>query len=275
MYGIPLLILILFIVIGMVTYYNSDIFDRFGVLVTVDVSGRRNVNESEILDEWLIAHFNSYSDIRFYFYRRFDEWDDKAKKVLAGVLLFRAHREEQYYALREQYSNKYYDFFYINTVRYQTRYKQVNYIKMPYSVPVENPPQSYSLVELKNVCKGLEASGFTLSRNKYFSKNQRSLMTPELKRQVKIRDNYTCQCCGKYMPDEVGLHIDHITPVSRGGKSILSNFDDYGILIHRAFQEILYLAENKAWLCTSASLGLEVLPFCVSFLYDFLHESTP
>ena len=57
MYGIPLLILILFIVIGMVTYYNSDIFDRFGVLVTVDVSGRRNVNEAEILDEWLIAHF--------------------------------------------------------------------------------------------------------------------------------------------------------------------------------------------------------------------------
>lgn len=88
MYGIPLLILILFIVIGMVTYYNSDIFDRFGVLVTVDVSGRRNVNEAEILDEWLIAHFNSYSDVRSYFYRRFDEWDNKAKKVLVGVLLF-------------------------------------------------------------------------------------------------------------------------------------------------------------------------------------------
>lgn len=48
-------------------------------------------------------------------------------------------------------------------------------------------------------------------------------MTPELKQQVKIRDNYTCQCCGKYMPDEVGLHIDHIVPVSRGGKSIISN----------------------------------------------------
>lgn len=37
------------------------------------------------------------------------------------------------------------------------------------------------------------------------------------------RDNYTCQICGKYMPDEVGLHIDHIIPVSKGGKSIASN----------------------------------------------------
>lgn len=153
MYGVLFLILVLFIVIGMITYYYSDIFDRFGVFVTVDVSGRRNVNEAEILDEWLIAHFNSYSDIRSYFYKRFDVWDDKAKKVLSGVLLFRVHREEQYYALREHYSNKYYDFFQINTVCYQTRYKQVNYIKIPYSVPVENPPQSYSLVELKMFAK--------------------------------------------------------------------------------------------------------------------------
>ena len=114
-------------------------------------------------------------------------------------------------------------FFHINTVRYQTRYRQENYVRSSYKVPVYSFSQSYSLVELRKVCKGLALSNFTLSRNKYFSKNQRSLMTPELKRQVKIRDNYTCQCCGKYMPDEVGLHIDHITPVSRGGKSILSN----------------------------------------------------
>lgn len=114
-------------------------------------------------------------------------------------------------------------FFHINTVRYQTRYRQENYVRSSYKVPVYSFSQSYSLVELRKVCKGLALSNFTLSRNKYFSKNQRSLMTPELKRQVKIRDNYTCQCCGKYMPDEVGLHIDHIVPVSRGGKSILSN----------------------------------------------------
>lgn len=218
-----LLILTLLIVVGLMVYYHHTIFDSFGVFVSVDVSGRRNVNEAEILDEWLIAHFNGYSDIRSYFYRKFDEWDDNAKKVLSGVLLFKKHREEQYYVLRENFSNKYYDFFHINAFRYQTRYKQENYVKTPYSVPVESFPRSYSLVELRNVCKDLEASGFTLSRNKYFSKNQRSLMTPELKRQVKIRDNYTCQCCGKYMPDEVGLHIDHIKPVSRGGKSILPN----------------------------------------------------
>ncbi|HIV17188.1 MAG TPA: HNH endonuclease [Candidatus Alectryocaccobium stercorigallinarum] len=48
-------------------------------------------------------------------------------------------------------------------------------------------------------------------------------MTPELKKKIMIRDNYTCQKCGKYMPDEVGLHIDHIIPISKGGKSVPSN----------------------------------------------------
>lgn len=48
-------------------------------------------------------------------------------------------------------------------------------------------------------------------------------MTKELRKQIMERDNYTCQICGKYMPDEVGLQIDHIIPVAKGGKTILSN----------------------------------------------------
>ena len=48
-------------------------------------------------------------------------------------------------------------------------------------------------------------------------------MTPKIRKQIKERDRYTCQICGKYMHDEVGLHIDHIKPVSKGGKTVPSN----------------------------------------------------
>ena len=41
--------------------------------------------------------------------------------------------------------------------------------------------------------------------------------------QIKKRDNYTCQLCGKYMPDEIGLHIDHIIPWSKGGETTMEN----------------------------------------------------
>lgn len=49
---------------------------------------------------------------------------------------------------------------------------------------------------------------------------QRALMTPELRKQIAKRDNYTCQKCGRYMPDGFGLEIDHIVPVSKGGETV-------------------------------------------------------
>lgn len=48
-------------------------------------------------------------------------------------------------------------------------------------------------------------------------------MTKELRRQIIRRDKFTCQNCGKYMPNEVGLHVDHIIPISKGGKTVPSN----------------------------------------------------
>ena len=63
-----------------------------------------------------------------------------------------------------------------------------------------------------------------LKRTKYVTTNnnakaQRNLMTPDLRKRIMERDNYTCQICGKYMPDRIGLQIDHIIPVSKGWKS--------------------------------------------------------
>jgi 5-methylcytosine-specific restriction endonuclease McrA len=76
---------------------------------------------------------------------------------------------------------------------------------------------------MKERYKQLEKIGFESTLGDYHSKAQRKLMTPELRKKIKERDNYTCQECGKFMPDEVGLHIDHIIPVAKGGKSVPSN----------------------------------------------------
>lgn len=76
--------------------------------------------------------------------------------------------------------------------------------------------------DIGNITK-LEEIGFSTTLNRYHEKNQRRLMTPELRDEIARRDNYTCQSCGKYMPDGVGLQIDHIIPVKEGGKTIPSN----------------------------------------------------
>ena len=107
--------------------------------------------------------------------------------------------------------------------RNQTRYKQVSYKKLPYTVKTECLNFSCNFNYLNTRYQKLRRIGHSCTLKQYHSKNQRKLMTRELRERIMRRDNYTCKICGKYMPDEVGLHIDHIIPVSKGGKSIEQN----------------------------------------------------
>ena len=50
-----------------------------------------------------------------------------------------------------------------------------------------------------------------------------SILTDELRKQVLQRDKYTCLCCGKKAKQGRTLTVDHIIPISMGGKSKLSN----------------------------------------------------
>ena len=54
---------------------------------------------------------------------------------------------------------------------------------------------------------------------------QRALMTKSLRKEIMLRDNYTCQVCGISIKDEphLLLEIDHIVPLSRGGVTSLNN----------------------------------------------------
>ena len=101
--------------------------------------------------------------------------------------------------------------------------RQRNYQRTPYKVSVPDRKLDVDLAWLRERRDALSAIGFETTLRKYHAKNQRRLMTPALRQQIAERDNYTCQICGKYMPDGVGLHIDHIVPVSKGGKTVPSN----------------------------------------------------
>ena len=53
--------------------------------------------------------------------------------------------------------------------------------------------------------------------------HERNRLNSKLRLIVKQRDNYTCRYCGKVMLDGVGLQIDHILPIAKGGKTELDN----------------------------------------------------
>lgn len=57
------------------------------------------------------------------------------------------------------------------------------------------------------------------------AKGQRVLMTPKLRQEILERDNYTCKICGNstYKEPNLLLEVDHIIPVSKGGKTVREN----------------------------------------------------
>ena len=58
-----------------------------------------------------------------------------------------------------------------------------------------------------------------------FAKEQRTLMTKKLREFIKARDHFTCCNCGNSTSIEPNLllEIDHIIPVSKGGRTVEDN----------------------------------------------------
>lgn len=52
---------------------------------------------------------------------------------------------------------------------------------------------------------------------------QRKLMTPSLRYDILKRDEFKCQLCGYSQEDGVKLHVDHIVPVAKGGRTKKNN----------------------------------------------------
>lgn len=52
---------------------------------------------------------------------------------------------------------------------------------------------------------------------------QRRIMTASMRYEIMRRDGFRCVLCGRGAEDGVKLHVDHILPVSKGGKTEVSN----------------------------------------------------
>lgn len=55
------------------------------------------------------------------------------------------------------------------------------------------------------------------------SKFEREAMNDDIRYNVLKRDNFRCCICGATANDGVKLHVDHIVPVSKGGKTVMNN----------------------------------------------------
>lgn len=226
-------IIVVLIIIGCILLFSILIFLCFKIffviekkekrVISIDISKKRISDYEEIIDNYI-------NENNIFFAKEVEQkveeincwYSDEIERILNSKL-FEKRKGKYLQLLDYQFNNCISNFITFNFYRSQTRYSQRNYIKTPYIV--ENLVYSlvFDLEQIKKKFLLLKEIDFKTSLRKYNSNNQRKLMTRGLREKIMIRDNYTCQICGKYMPDEVGLQIDHIIPVSKGGKSVPSN----------------------------------------------------
>ena len=179
-----------------------------------DISGKRGPQIDDLLDMFLIS--GGFADVQNH-QKKIKQWKQESCLRIEHSLM-KKYRRQQY--LRALDDNKAFVFHF---VRSQTRYRQKNYVRSSYRVNVQTDSFMYDYEYIKHRYNALANIGFECTLRAYHGKNQRKLATRELRERIMVRDNYTCQLCGKYMPDEVGLQIDHIIPAAKGGKTVASN----------------------------------------------------
>lgn len=181
--------------------------------IIIDISGRRNVDKQEEFEKYLLEHgLDEFTEHEYVI----KSWKKACEEIIEKTILKKRRKED----FRQMLGQKP---ICISYIRKQTRYKQSNYVRTAYVVDNLDFQVSLTFADVIECYQKLREINFETTTRKWNSKEQRSLMTSELRLKIKERDKYTCQVCGKYMPDEVGIHINHIIPISKGGKTVPSN----------------------------------------------------
>lgn len=79
--------------------------------------------------------------------------------------------------------------------------------------------RQYSLKEMKYYYEMILEKEKQKSTKEY----QRKMMTDSLRYDILKRDGFRCVLCGRTVNDGIKLHVDHIIPVSKGGKTVKEN----------------------------------------------------
>ncbi len=208
-----IVIISLLLIIYFVKFFNRIINYYPQEIINVNISKKKRMDDNDALDFYII-NYGKQKILEHI--AKIENWKEKKlKKVNIN--------SKKYKRIIKRWVKNSYKAFKFEFYREKTRYKQENYIKYPYII--KETCNSFNISEQKILERidFLESNGCYITYNQYNRVDQRKLLTQELREIIKKRDNFTCQECGKQMFDEVGLQIDHIIPIAKGGKTVPKN----------------------------------------------------
>lgn len=184
------LILLPIVVIVIAAWWNVNPFQYPYYRKQFNVTGKRLPRIDDYIDLYICSNGNDFENLIDNHALVVQKWK-AASKGKVRQSLFRKHREKQFrVAIDDEHE------FQFELYRNSTRYTQKNYVRTSYQVSMTERTLGVDADWLLERYRQLRTIGFEtdLSQN-----------------------------CGKYMPDRVGLQIDHIVPVAKGGKTVESN----------------------------------------------------
>lgn len=180
----------------------------------LDISGRKQPCNQDVMDEFLMQTAFHKLEVHE---TKIKLWHQESLRRISHSM-FPVYRQKQYFrACDDDHA------FRIYLMRKVTKYRQSHGHKYKYKVwhTIGWVGTSFDVLNRRNLL--LAKISYECTLRKWLMEDQRSLMTQSLRKQIMERDNYTCQYCGKYMPSGKGIHIDHIVPIAKGGKTVPSN----------------------------------------------------
>lgn len=177
-----------------------------------------------------LEHVSADSIIFYYLDNNIDCIKDDIEITINNIKLYKEYSDKlnnfEYELINNKFNKKR---FYKVENKLIKKYKY-NYncdinilVKIKYSSPKKNNRYMHKilldyndLIDIYNNCNKIK-------EYKQSALYERSKMSASLRYDILKRDNFKCKICGASMEDGVRLHVDHIIPVSRGGKTINSN----------------------------------------------------
>ena len=109
-----------------------------------------------------------------------------------------------------------------NNQIYENKYKETLIIcEVSYTSPAGRnnyyDKKEYTIHDVLQILDNVD------SYNKSSAERERAKMTTTLRYSILKRDNFKCVICGRGSEDGVKLQVDHIIPVSKGGKTVEEN----------------------------------------------------
>ena len=136
--------------------------------------------------------------------------DEEAKTLKMSINKYRKYQTELYQSMKIK---RYYEFSIVVYLNYSSPKGKVK----------DKTFKKYDKNQYLKIYEEYQQLKETKRLYEINARVERAKMSNSLRHDVFKRDNYRCCICGKSAKDNVRLEVGHIIPVSRGGKTEMSN----------------------------------------------------